>query len=346
VSTLQDLPLADTAATEQLLTVRDLKVDVPSGGGHWLTAVEDVSFSVGRGETVGLVGESGSGKTLVSMAVMGLAEAVGARIGGGSIDFAGQELTTVGDRAWRELRGRELGMIFQQPIRSLNPAYTVGEQIAESARKHLGLSRRDARRRAVTMLDRVQIPNPAQRVDQYPHEFSGGMCQRVMIAMAMVASPRLLIADEPTTALDVTVQAKILELIRELQAETGVSVLFISHDLGVIAEVCRRTVVMYAGEVVEEGSVEDVFLRPQHPYTSALLGSASRTGTATRLRTIPGSIPRVGTAPQGCRFQPRCEFARAEPCSRAEPMPLLISGGHAVRCVRHDQITLEGVLDR
>ena len=333
-------------ARRPLLEVRDLAVEVPAPGGRWLRAVDDVSFTVGRGETVGLVGESGSGKTLVSMALMGLAPAVGARIAGGSITFDGTDLTTVPERQWRAARGRDLAMIFQQPIRSLNPAYTVGEQIAEAARKHLGLGRRAARQRAVEMLDRVHIPRAAQRVDEYPHEFSGGMCQRVMIAMAMVANPSLLIADEPTTALDVTVQARILELIRELQAETGVSVLFISHDLGVISEVCRRTIVMYAGQVVEEGTVEDVFLRPRHPYTSALLGSVSGTGDTRRLRTIPGSIPRVGTAPDGCRFAPRCELAVEGTCTGPGPIPLVTDHGHAVRCARHDEISLEGVLRR
>ena len=336
-------------ARTPLLEVRDLAVEVPAPGGRWLRAVDDVSFTVGRGETVGLVGESGSGKTLVSMALRGLAPAVGARIAGGSITFDGTDLTTVPERRWRAARGRDLAMIFQQPIRSLNPAYTVGEQIAEAARRHLGLGRRAAAARAVEMLQRVQIADAPARARQYPHEFSGGMCQRVMIAMAMVANPRLLSADEPTTALDVTVQAAVLDLIAELQAETGISVLLISHDLGVIAQTCHRAVVAYAGQTIEEGRVEEVFGQPRHPYTSALLGSLGRPGPGGRLRAIAGSIPRVGEAPPGCRFAPRCPEATAS-CTSDLPVRSVPLGDvdqlRSVRCLRADDLRLEGVQAR
>lgn len=333
------------ATPESLLTVENLRIEVPAAHGNWLTAVDDVSFTVGTGETVSLVGESGSGKTLVSTSIMGLSAATGARIAGGQIHFAGQDLTALHPDEWRRLRGSEMGMIFQQPIRSLNPAYTVGEQIAESARMHLGLNKKQAKLRAIEMLDLVQIPRAADRADDYPFSFSGGMCQRAMIAMAMVANPRLLIADEPTTALDVTVQAQILNLIRELQVETGVAVLLVSHDLGVVAENCDRVVVMYAGQVTESASVQDIFDAPAHPYTSALLGSVSgtvQTENGPRLRTIHGSIPQVGRAPEGCRFEPRCEFARAGLCDEPQRFAKL-GHGRSVRCARADELVLEGV---
>lgn len=329
-----------------LLSVENLRIDVPAGAGTWLTAVDDVTFSIGRGETVSLVGESGSGKTLVATSIMGLSQSTGARIVGGSIHFDGRDLTTLPADDWRKLRGREMGMIFQQPIRSLNPAFTIGDQIAESARMHLGLNKKQAKQRAVEMLDLVKIPRAAERANDYPFSFSGGMCQRAMIAMAMVANPRLLIADEPTTALDVTVQAQILELITELQAETGVSMLLVSHDLGVVAENCDRVVVMYAGQVAEEGSVADIFEAPRHPYTSALLGSVAgtiETDRGLRLRTIPGSVPQVGQAPAGCRFQPRCEFAKSGACDGWQPLLVTAGADRSVRCARADELILEGV---
>jgi oligopeptide/dipeptide ABC transporter ATP-binding protein len=344
-----DTPGAAPAETlrpgQPLLDVRGLSVEFPSADGRGtVRAVEDVSFSLGQGESMALVGESGSGKTVTSLAVMGLTPATGGRVVAGSVSFDGQELTGADASAWRRLRGPGMGMIFQQPIRSLNPAFTVGDQIAESVRRHLGLDRRAARARAVEMLELVQIPRAAERVDEYPHAFSGGMCQRVMIAMVMACNPRLLIADEPTTALDVTVQERILELLRDLQEQTGVSLLFVSHDLAVVAQLCQQVVVMYAGEVAENGTAEDVFFRPQHPYTAGLLASIPKPGLGggRRLRAIPGGIPAPGTWPVGCRFHQRCEHAQAGRCDVTHP-GLLSLGTDQARCLRAPELHLEGV---
>ncbi|MFC0865834.1 ABC transporter ATP-binding protein [Sphaerimonospora cavernae] len=340
-----------------LLETQDLTVEFPTPTGGWMPVVQGVSFTVGQGESVALVGESGSGKTVTSLAVMGLTGVTGGRIAGGSVRFDGRELTALPEREWRALRGPGMGMIFQQPIRSLNPAFTVGDQIAESARRHLGLSRRAARARAVEMLDLVQIPRAAERVDDYPHAFSGGMCQRVMIAMVMACNPRLLIADEPTTALDVTVQERILQLLRDLQEQTGVSLLFVSHDLAVVAELCQKVIVMYAGEVVEQGTAADVFLRPRHPYTAGLLAAIPKPGLRAdrRLETIPGSIPAPGAWPEGCRFHGRCPYGvpgRCDsrhpdltPAAPHDPRGLSDPNGPAgrARCVRTEEIELRGV---
>jgi peptide/nickel transport system ATP-binding protein len=337
--------------TSPLLEVRDLTVEFPVPGGGWLPVVEGVSLTLRQGESLALVGESGSGKTVTSLAVMGLTGVTGGRVASGSIIFDGRDLTALPEREWRKLRGPGMGMIFQQPIRSLNPAYTVGDQIAESVRRHLNLSRKDAKARAVEMLELVHIPRAAQRVNDYPHEFSGGMCQRVMIAMVMACNPRLLIADEPTTALDVTVQERILQLLGELQEQTGVALLFVSHDLAVVAQQCQRAVVMYAGEVVESGTAADVFYRPQHPYTAGLLASIPRPGqqTGRRLIAIDGSIPPPGAWPVGCRFHDRCGYRKAGVCDTAHPA--LVStpttgtarGAGATRCVRAAEIELQGV---
>jgi peptide/nickel transport system ATP-binding protein len=326
-----------------LLEVRDLTVEFPTPAGVWIPVVEKVSFSLGQGESAALVGESGSGKTVTSLAVMGLTGATGGRIASGSVTFDGRELTSLPEREWRRLRGPGMGMIFQQPIRSLNPAFTVGDQVAESARRHLGLNRRQAMARAIEMLELVQIPRAAQRANEYPHAFSGGMCQRVMIAMVMAANPRLLIADEPTTALDVTVQERILDLLRDLQKQTGVSLLFVSHDLAVVAEVCQKVVVMYAGEVAEMGTAADVFFRPQHPYTAGLLASIPRPGLRVdrRLVAIPGGIPAPGAWPTGCRFHDRCSYREPGLCDIRHPD--LVPAGSTARCLRVDQIELRGV---
>lgn len=332
------------ASTQPLLRVRDLAIEFPSGGGGWQTTVEGVSFDVGAGESVALVGESGSGKTVSSLAVMGLTQATGGRISRGSIEFDGRDLTKVPEREWRKLRGTGMGMIFQQPIRSLNPAYTVGDQIAESVRKHLGLSRKEAMARAVEMLELVQIPRAKDRVGEYPHAFSGGMCQRVMIAMVMACNPRLLIADEPTTALDVTVQEKILDLLRDLQEQTGVALLFVSHDLAVVAELCQRVVVMYAGEIAENAAAEEVFFRPQHPYTSGLLASIPQPGLNAdrRLHAIPGGIPAAADWPTGCRFSPRCPHVAPGVCDVEHPAMAQVPTGEA-RCLRVQDLDLQGV---
>jgi peptide/nickel transport system ATP-binding protein len=294
---------------DPILTVDNLSVDFLTDTG-WATVVQDVSFRVGAGETVGIVGESGSGKTVTSMAVMGLIPQPPGRIPSGSIKLEGVDLLTLSKKHLEDVRGDRMSMIFQEPMTSLNPAYTVGDQIAETMRRHLGLSRKDSKRRAVEMLSRVHIPNASRRAASYPHEFSGGMRQRVMIAMALCCEPTLLIADEPTTALDVTVQAQVLELIKEIQQDMGMAILFITHDLGVVADVCDRVVVMYAGQVVEQASAVDVFHNPTHPYTDGLLRSmpamAARTG---KLHSIDGHPPMVGAFPDGCRFHPRCTFA-------------------------------------
>src|SRR5829696_9090004 len=266
---------ADASVVEPrdpILTVDNLSVDFLTENG-WATVVQDVSFQVGAGETVGIVGESGSGKTVTSMAVMGLIPQPPGRIPSGSIKLEGVDLLTLSKKHLEDVRGDRMSMIFQEPMTSLNPAYTVGDQIAETMRRHLGLSRKDARKRAVDMLSRVHIPNATRRAKSYPHEFSGGMRQRVMIAMALCCEPTLLIADEPTTALDVTVQAQVLALIREIQADMGMSILFITHDLGVVADVCDRVVVMYAGQVVEHAPADELFHTPSHPYTDGLLKS-------------------------------------------------------------------------
>jgi len=332
-------------AGQPLLEVRDLAVEFPSASGGWTPVVQGVSFTLDQGESVALVGESGSGKTVTSLAVMGLTGVTGGRVAGGSVRFDGRELTALPEREWRRLRGPGMGMIFQQPTRSLNPAYTVGDQIAESVRRHLGLGRRAAWARAVEMLDLVQIPRAAERVHDYPHSFSGGMCQRVMIAMAMACNPRLLIADEPTTALDVTVQERILQLLRDLQEQTGVSLLFVSHDLAVVAELCQRVVVMYAGEVVEQGTAADVYFRPRHPYTAGLLASIPKPGlrAGRRLTAIPGSIPAPGSWPSGCRFHVRCPHRDPGRCDLRHPEIVPVGPSAQARCVRADEIELSGV---
>jgi peptide/nickel transport system ATP-binding protein len=328
-----------------LLDVDGLNVEFRTGRG-WLRVVDDVSFAVGQSQTIGLVGESGSGKTVSALAVMGLAPALGARVEARSINFEGQELTQLRGSAMNRLRGDRIGMIFQQPGRSLNPAYTVGEQIAETVRRFRKVSRKQAWRRAVEMLDRVHIARAEARAKEYPHTFSGGMCQRVMIAMALACEPSLLIADEPTTALDVTVQARILNLLRELQRDTGVAMLFISHDLGVIAEMCEAVVVMYAGQVVEQAPVDPLFYAPQHPYTDGLLGSIPRVGHATRLSTIPGTVPNMSALPPGCRFHPRCPHAVAARCDRDAPALEPVGPAQSARCVRVHELDLPGLAGR
>jgi len=338
-------PRLGETGREPLLDVGGLNVEFRSGRG-WLRVVDDVSFAVGRSQTIGLVGESGSGKTVSALAVMGLAESLGARVSARSISFEGQELTKLRRSAMNRLRGDRIGMIFQQPIRSLNPAYTVGDQIAETVRRFRKVSRKQAWRRAVEMLDRVHIARASERAKEYPHTFSGGMCQRVMIAMALACEPSLLIADEPTTALDVTVQSRILNLLRELQHDTGVAMLFISHDLGVIAEMCEAVVVMYAGQVVEHAPIDPLFYAPKHPYTDGLLGSIPRVGYSKRLTTIPGTVPNMSELPAGCRFHPRCVHAVAGRCDGIEPVLEPLGGGQGARCLRVHELSLAGLVGR
>ncbi|MBO9579202.1 MAG: ABC transporter ATP-binding protein, partial [Microbacteriaceae bacterium] len=325
-----------------LLSVEDLRVEFVTDRG-WTTVVSGVSFSVGEGETVALVGESGSGKTVTGLSIMGLLPPKSARIAGGRILFEGRDLTRLREPALRRLRGDRVSMIFQEPMTSLNPAYTVGEQISEVVRKHRGASRRAALARATEMLDLVGIPNASRRVHEYPHEFSGGMRQRVMIAMALACDPRLIIADEPTTALDVTIQAQVLDLMRRLGDELGTAMLFVTHDLGVVAEIADRVVVMYAGEVVETAPVDPVYVRPRHPYTAGLLESLPQVGAEhARLSIIPGRPPEPWAMPRGCRFAPRCRFA-VDACTSGHPDLYPVGEESASRCIRIDELDLRSV---
>ncbi|QUV83856.1 ABC transporter ATP-binding protein [Chloracidobacterium aggregatum] len=315
-----------------LLVVEGLRTHFPTRAGV-VPAVDDVSLTIERGETLALVGESGSGKSVTALSIMGLVSPPG-RIVAGRISFAGRELRTPAEAA--ALRGSHMAMIFQDPMTSLNPVFTVGEQIAEALRRHKGLSSRQAWQQAVEALASVAIPDPARRARQYPHEVSGGMRQRVMIAMALSCNPQLLIADEPTTALDVTIQAQILELIAVQQRERNLGVLLITHDLGVVAQVAHRAAVMYAGRIVETAPVEILFSRPQHPYTQGLLASVPRLGRQeARLPTIEGVVPKLTALPPGCAFAPRCPEARPE-CRQGELALKVLDAqqGHAVRCVR------------
>ncbi|MBX3529051.1 MAG: ABC transporter ATP-binding protein [Rhizobiaceae bacterium] len=320
-----------------LLEVRDLAVEFPIGG-RWTPVVSDARLTLAPGETLGLVGESGSGKSITSMAILGLVGELGGRVPRGSVRFGGEEVIGASPALLRRLRGERIGMIFQQPGRSLNPAFTVGDHIAETVRRHRGVSRADAWKRAVSLLDRVGIARAAERAGDYPHQFSGGMCQRVMIAMAICCEPNLLIADEPTTALDVTVQAMVLKLLRELIAESGMAMLFISHDLAVVSEVTQRVSVMYAGQTVEDGTTGEVFSAPGHPYTRALLGSIPGAGRQQRLRLIEGSIPSPTTVITGCRFNPRCTSRIADRCDTRPVELKRTAAGRYVRCVQADAV--------
>ncbi|MFU8825143.1 ABC transporter ATP-binding protein [Yoonia sp.] len=324
-----------------LLSVDDLKVHFKTAMGT-IKAVDGVSFQISPGETLAVVGESGSGKSVTSLTVMGLLSGGQRHIAGGSIRYDGKDMLAMSDKQLRALRGGEISMIFQEPMTSLNPVYMVGAQIAEAVRLHLRLNRSQAKKRALEMLELVGIPEPQTRMRNYPHELSGGMRQRVMIAMALACNPRLLIADEPTTALDVTIQAQILELIKDLQKEFGMAVLFITHDLGVVAEMADRVVVMYSGRAVEEGTVEEILLKPQMPYTMGLINSipkrAAEAGHVHRLQTIPGNVPNPLSLPTGCSFHPRCYFARDQVCNTQVPELIEVAPGRKVRCARYQDI--------
>ncbi len=296
--------------------------------------VDGISFSVEAGRTLAIVGESGCGKSVTSLSIMGLLPKPHGRIVGGSIRFEGRELVGAPEQELQDLRGNGMAMIFQEPMSSLNPSFTVGEQIVEGLMRHRRLSRAQARERAIEMLRKVRIPAPEQRFDEYPHKLSGGMRQRVMIAMGLACEPRLLIADEPTTALDVTIQAQILELMHSLQQETGTAIVLITHDLGVVAEVADEVVVMYAGRIVERGPVDALFNEPQHPYTVGLLGSIPRLDAAqTRLASIEGQVPGPTQLPQGCSFADRCPFALAE-CRADKPALRDVGERHQSACIR------------
>ena len=331
------------ADAERLLDVKNLKTYFDTDEGT-VKAVDGVSFHIDKGETLAVVGESGSGKSVTSLSIMRLIPMPPGRIADGQILFNGQDIVTASERDMRKIRGNDISMIFQEPMTSLNPVYTVGDQIAEAIELHQGKSRRQAMTMATEMLELVGIPEPAKRVKNYPHQMSGGMRQRVMIAMALSCGPQLLIADEPTTALDVTIQAQILDLMRKLQNEIGMSILFITHDLGVVAEIADRVVVMYSGRAVEEGGVNSIYAEPLMPYTMGLLNSIPRVDKAAehqeRLEAIPGNVPNPLYLPEGCSFHPRCRFMK-DKCKEAVPPLVDIGGGHTVRCIRWDEIAEE-----
>ena len=300
-------------------------------------AVDGVSFGVGVGETVGVVGESGCGKSVTALSILRLVRPPGRIEAGSAMRFEGRDLLTLDERSMQQVRGNRIAMVFQEPMTALNPVFTIGDQIGEVARIHAGMSKREAWAKAIEMLKLVGIPAPEQRADEYPHQLSGGMRQRVVIAMALVMNPALVIADEPTTALDVTIQAQILELLADLTKRLGTSVLLITHDLGVVAENCSRVIVMYAGEVVEEASTIDLFARAHHPYTEGLLGAMPRVGGGQeRLATIPGTVPPPTSWPDGCRFRDRCPYSW-ERCEAEHPPLYQIGGGHTSRCHLADE---------
>jgi peptide/nickel transport system ATP-binding protein len=314
-----------------LLEVRDLRTDFHTDDGVF-RAVDGVSFAIDRGRSLGIVGESGCGKSVSALSIMGLVPQPPGKIVSGEIRFEGTDVLKLSAAALRDLRGNQMAMIFQEPMTSLNPAFTIGEQIAEGLLRHRPLGRDAARRQAVEMLGRVHMPSPESRYDSYPHHLSGGMRQRAMIAMALVCEPKLLIADEPTTALDVTIQAQILDLMRTLREETGTAIVLITHDLGVVAEFADDVVVMYAGRIVEQASVEALFGEPQHPYTIGLLGSIPRLDLAQeRLATIEGQVPMRLANIKGCAFAPRCPFADAG-CGEAAPPLVEVGNGHLAAC--------------
>ena len=318
-----------------LLEIKGLKGHFRTDEG-WLHAVDGVDISVDRGETVCVVGESGCGKTVTAMTVLKLLPMPPGHIAGGQVLWKGRDLVMAGTEQMRSIRAKEIAIVFQEPMTSLTPVYSVGEQIAESLRLHEGLSRKAALDRAVEMLALVRIPTPERRVRDYPHQFSGGMRQRVIIAIALACNPQLLIADEPTTALDVTIQAQILDLLAELKERLGMAILLITHAMGVVAEVAQRVVVMYAGKVVEQASVAELFAHPRHPYTQGLIRSIPRIDTAAlrkvRLEQIPGTVPKLIAPPEGCRFAPRCKYATAQ-CTAATPPLREAVPGHKVACI-------------
>ena len=328
---VQSGPEGASASADALLQVRGLKTWFDTDRGLF-RAVDGISFDVPRGRTVGLVGESGCGKSVTSLSLMGLVASPPGTVTADSIRFEGQDLLGLSPQARRLLRGNRMSMVFQEPMTSLNPVHTIGRQLIEVIRAHRQISLQAARARAIEVLELVRIPSAAQRLDDYPHHLSGGMRQRVMIAMALACEPALLIADEPTTALDVTIQAQILELMRDLQQRLGMAILIITHDLGVIAELADDVIVMYAGQIVESAPVSALFNDPQHPYTIGLLGSIPRLDVERdRLSTIEGTVPSPARQPAGCRFAPRCPFSDAR--CHAEPPPLrMMAPGHEVAC--------------
>src|SRR4051794_30910215 len=321
--------MSDTAP---LLSVEHLTTGFEVNG-RFMPAVIDVSFSIAPGETLGLVGESGSGKSLTAFSIMRLVERPG-RIESGRILYKGRDLRGLSEREMQDIRGGEIALIFQEPMTALNPVFTIGNQIEETLLVHGRATRRTARARALELLEAVSVPDPARRIREYPHQLSGGLRQRALIAISLACTPSLVIADEPTTALDVTIQAQILDLLRELRERMGLSLLLITHDLGVVAEMADRVAVMYAGRIVEEAPVEALFADPKHPYTRGLMASMPGGAPGTRLHAIQGSVPPLGQLPPGCSFAPRCP-ARFEPCPTAHPADTRLEGGRRVKCYLH-----------
>ena len=316
-----------------LLEVKNLVTQFKVDKNKLISAVDNSSFDLQNGETLAIVGESGSGKSVTALSIMGLVPNPPGHIAGGEIVFEGRDLLKLSKGEMRSIRGNRISMIFQEPMTSLNPVYTIGQQITESIRLHMHLSRKDAEARAVELLRKVQIPDAEKRLNTYPHQLSGGMRQRVMICMALSGAPKLLIADEPTTALDVTIQAQILDLIRSLRKSEGTSVLFITHDLGVVAEIAQRAIVMYAGSIMEMGKVSEMFRSPRHPYTRGLLGAIPKLATphGQELYTIPGIVPDLSMLPKGCVFSTRCEHC-TEICKQKRPPLRETEDGRRVRC--------------
>ena len=322
-----------TSADGNLLEVKNLRTYFETDDGI-VKAVDDITFHLKRGETLGIVGESGSGKSVTNLSIIRLVPTPPGKIVSGQVIFNGTDLLLLSNDAIRKVRGRRIAMIFQDPMTSLNPFMKISKQLMEMTQLHLGHTKAQARAHAIRMLETVGIPDARERADSYPHEFSGGMRQRVMIAMALACDPRLLIADEPTTALDVTLQAQILDLMRELKAASNAAIILITHDLGVVAEVCDDVAVMYAGEIVERAPVDELFANPQHPYTVGLLGSIPRLDRrASHLATIEGMVPNMAAPPRGCRFAARCPFV-IEACTAAPPPMIAVSASHWSRCIR------------
>ncbi|QIX25542.1 ABC transporter ATP-binding protein [Nocardioides sp. JQ2195] len=330
---------ATTGSVEKapIVSVENLSVEFVTDHG-WQRVLNDVSLEIKPGKVLGVVGESGSGKSVSSLAIMGLLPKTGARISSGSIVVDGVDMRSLDEKQLSRIRGDQMAMIFQEPMTSLNPAFTIGEQIAETVRHHKKVSRKVAWKRAIESLDEVGIPNAAERVRRYPHEFSGGMRQRAMIAMAISCQPKVLIADEPTTALDVTIQDQILQLLRTMCEDHDLAMMFITHNMGVVADICDDVTVMYAGEIVERGEITELFDRPRHPYTEGLLRAVPNLYSRNELISIPGSTPAPWEMPTGCRFEPRCPYA-VEACA-SEPLELHAVDGRLSRCLRTEELTL------
>lgn len=318
--------------SEKLLEVKELRTEFFSSKKSSVTAVEEVSFEIQKGEIVGLVGESGCGKSVTSLSIMQLLKDTPGKVTNGEVIFEGKDLLKASKAEMLDIRGGRMSMIFQEPMSSLNPAMRIDKQMIEGIRLHTSLNKEQARERAAKILSQVGIPDPQRVLKNYPHQLSGGMSQRVMIAMAMSCDPKLLIADEPTTALDVTIQAQILELMKKIQKEQGTSILLITHDLGVVAEMCSRVIVMYAGKIVEEAPVGVLFGNPSHPYTQGLIASVPKLGSGVKvLPSIPGSVPDLSSMPKGCRFAPRCKYA-TDKCREQEPELKAINENQKCRC--------------